>query len=171
MKRKILYFALVIMLITSFAVLTGCGDMSKLAGSVSSVMEEESSEDAEETVIDQTEEQSDDLESTTAEDMVDEQSKETGEEQSEEEQLGDVEEEQHEDVNTITVVLNTNKERLRIHMPGTSCSEKIKEENYLEWTGTSDELINYANEHGYVACGTCHPERKLGIDLPTNKKK
>ena len=47
MKRKILYFALVIMLITSFAVLTGCGDMSKLAGSVSSVMEEESSEDAE----------------------------------------------------------------------------------------------------------------------------
>ena len=171
MKRKILFLALVIVLITSFAVLIGCGDMSKLAGSVSSVMEEEPSEDAGETVIDQTEEQSDDLESTTVEDLVEEQSEEASEEQDEEGQPGEVDEEQREDANTITVVLNTNKDRLRIHMQGTSCSEKIHDENYLLWTGTEDELIDYAKKYGYVACGTCHPERKLGIDLPTNKKK
>lgn len=71
---------------------------------------------------------------------------------------------------TVTVILNTNKDRLRIHMPGTSCAEQIHDENYKEWTGTAEELKAFAEQYGYVSCGSCHPDKKLGIDLPQKKK-
>jgi DNA-entry nuclease len=69
----------------------------------------------------------------------------------------------------VTVVLNTNKDRKRIHIPDTRCAKQIHEENYQEWTGTADELKKFAEENGYVPCGTCHPETKLNIDLPKRK--
>ena len=69
----------------------------------------------------------------------------------------------------VTVVLNTNKDRKRIHIPDTRCAKQIHEENYQEWTGTADELKKFAEENGYVSCGTCHPETKLNIDLPKRK--
>ena len=75
------------------------------------------------------------------------------------------------DDRTITVVLNTNEDRKRIHMSNASCVETIKDENRLEWTGTADELKEYAEKNGYVPCGTCHPEKKLNIDLPKRKEK
>lgn len=71
---------------------------------------------------------------------------------------------------TVTVVLNTNKDRRRIHIPGTSCAKQIHTENYEEWTGTAEELKAFAEQYGYVACGSCHPDPKLGIDLPKKKK-
>lgn len=70
----------------------------------------------------------------------------------------------------VTVILNTNKDRKRIHIPGKSCANQIKKEHYLEWTGTADELKEYAEQNGYVACGKCYPEKVLDIDLPINKK-
>lgn len=69
----------------------------------------------------------------------------------------------------VTVVLNTNPDRKRIHIPDTRCAKQIHEENYQEWTGTADELKKFAEENGYVPCGTCHPETKLNIDLPKRK--
>ena len=71
------------------------------------------------------------------------------------------------DDRVVTVILNTNEDRLRIHMPGTTCAKQIHKENYQEWTGTADELKKFAEEHGYVPCGQCHPELELNIDLPT----
>ncbi len=73
------------------------------------------------------------------------------------------------DGSTITVILNTNPDRKRIHMPGTSCADQIHKENYEEWTGTAEELKEFAEKEGYVPCGTCHPEKKLNIDLPKRK--
>ena len=73
------------------------------------------------------------------------------------------------DDRTVTVVLNTNPTRKRIHLADSRCVETIKPENRSDWTGTADELKKYAEENGYVPCGTCHPEKKLNIDLPTKK--
>ena len=73
------------------------------------------------------------------------------------------------DERTVTVVLNTNEDRKRIHMADAHCVETIKPENRSEWTGTADELKKFAEENGYVPCGTCHPEKKLNIDLPKRK--
>ena len=70
---------------------------------------------------------------------------------------------------TVTVILNTNKSRKRIHIPGKHCAETIGANNKQEWTGTEQELIEFAKEYGYVACGSCDPDKELGIDLPTNK--
>ena len=75
------------------------------------------------------------------------------------------------DEGSITVVLNTNPDRKRIHVPGTHCASQIHAENYLEWTGTAKELNEYAKENDYIACGSCHPELKLGIELPTKNDK
>ncbi len=74
------------------------------------------------------------------------------------------------DGNTITVVLNTNKTRKRIHMADSKrCIESINPENYKEWTGTPEELKEFAEKNGYVPCGTCEPGEQLGIDLPKRK--
>ena len=70
----------------------------------------------------------------------------------------------------VTVVLNTNKDRRRIHIPGTSCAKQIHTENYEEWTGTAEELKAFAEQYGYVSCGSCEPDKELGIDLPKKKK-
>jgi DNA-entry nuclease len=73
------------------------------------------------------------------------------------------------DDRVIKVVLNTNEDRKRIHMADAGCVETIKPENRSDWTGTADELKKFAEENGYVPCGTCHPEKKLNIDLPKRK--
>lgn len=86
-----------------------------------------------------------------------------------EQQLDQTEEDQIKDDRVVTVILNTNKNRKRIHLENRSCSNKIGANNKQEWTGTADELIEYARKYGYVACGSCHPEKELDIDLPTNK--
>ena len=75
------------------------------------------------------------------------------------------------DARVITVVLNTNKDRKRIHLPDESCTKDIKPENYAEWTGTEDELEEYARKNGYVPCGRCDPDKKLGLDLPDRNKR
>lgn len=73
------------------------------------------------------------------------------------------------DDRVVTVVLNTNPDRKRIHLSDAKCIEKIKPENRSDWTGTADELKEYAEREGYVPCGTCNPDKKLGIDLPERK--
>lgn len=153
MKKKLLYSALIILMITSMLFISNCSDTSNLAGSVSNVTQE-TPEDTEKNSSGQTEKNTDN-------NNADADDKFTGiaaEANSSEVPY---------DEEVITVVLNTNKDRRRIHIPGTYCAGQIHEENYLEWTGTADELNEYAKKYGYVACGSCHPETKLGIDLPT----
>jgi len=70
------------------------------------------------------------------------------------------------DDRVVTVVLNTNPDRKRIHLKDTHCAGQIHPENYQEWTGTADELKDYAEKEGYVPCGSCHPDTYYGIDLP-----
>ena len=50
-----------------------------------------------------------------------------------------------------TYVLNTNTHKF--HKPGCYSVEKIKPENYAEFTGTREEAIAY----GYDPCKNCNP--------------
>ena len=52
---------------------------------------------------------------------------------------------------TQTYVLNTNTHKF--HKPGCYSVEKIKPENYAEFTGTREEAIAY----GYDPCKNCNP--------------
>ncbi len=52
-------------------------------------------------------------------------------------------------------VLNTNPDRMRIHIPSCSSVQEIKPENY----STTDDY-NWAIAHGYSPCGRCHPDLK-----------
>lgn len=153
MKKKLLYSALIILMITSMLFISSCGDTSNLSGSVSNVTQD-TQEDTEKNSSEQTEKNTDNN-NADADDKL------TGIAA----EVNSSEEPHDEEV--ISVVLNTNKDRRRIHIPGTYCAGQIHEENYLEWTGTADELKEFATKYGYVACGSCHPENELGIDLPT----
>lgn len=50
-----------------------------------------------------------------------------------------------------TYILNTNTHKF--HYPGCSSVKRIKAENYSEFTGSREELIN----QGYDPCGNCNP--------------
>ena len=50
-----------------------------------------------------------------------------------------------------TYILNTNTHKF--HYPGCSSVKRIKAENYSEYTGSREELIN----QGYDPCGNCNP--------------
>lgn len=152
--KRIKHILAFVALLVMGLLITGCGSEINLGASMSGISEIE-----ENTAV------NDEFDEPDESDEYDYDDTKQDEEDEEIEQVG---EEQETDDNTITVVLNTNKERKRIHIPGTSCANQIHEENYLEWTGTEAELINYAKDNGYVACGRCHPDTKLGIDLPKN---
>ena len=154
--KCILVFVAVLMLIL---LITGCGSGIDLSASMAGINENEETQSVE-AEYDESVDTDEDDHDDTEDDEYDEEA----------EKAEPVEEKQEPDDKTITVILNTNKDRMRIHIPGTSCANQIHEENYQEWTGTEEELINYAREYGYVACGRCHPETKLGIDLPTKKQ-
>ena len=141
--KCILVFVAVLMLIL---LITGCGSGIDLSASMAGINETEETPSVEAEYDESVE--------TDEYDNDDTEEDEYDEEDEEGEETEQVEEDQETD-NTITVVLNTNKDRLRIHIPDTSCANQIHEENYQEWTGTEEELINYAREYGYVACGRC----------------
>ena len=150
MKRiKYIIICAALLLILLFA--TGCGSGVSLSASMSGLNETEETSD-----ISDEEEESADIEEYDYEYADDE----------EEEKAEQAEEGKAVDDRVVHVVINTNPDRKRIHIPGTSCADQIHEENYLDWTGTEEELLEYAKEHGYVACGKCHPDTKLGIELP-----
>lgn len=149
MKRiRLLVVFVALLMIVSLA--AGCGSDINLSASMSDLNEPE-----EASVVADEKEESADIEEFDYEYADDE-----GDGQTE-----IIEEKQVVDDKTITVVLNTNKDRKRIHIPDTSCAKQIHKENYLEWTGTESELVEFAIKNGYVACGRCHPDTKLGIDL------
>ena len=60
-------------------------------------------------------------------------------------------EETQQSAETQTYVLNTNTHKF--HKPGCYSVEKIKPENYAEFTGTREEAIAY----GYDPCKNCNP--------------
>ena len=164
-KRILVFVALSVIVL----LITGCGSDINLGASMSELNEPDEASATVEDYDESAEAEEYDNESADADDEEDEHV-ESAEEQitDEEDKQADSAEEQVADDRIVTVILNTNKDRKRIHIPGTSCANQIHEENYLEWTGTESELVEYAKEHGYVACGRCHPDVKLGIDLPHN---
>lgn len=152
--KQIKNFLIVAILLVLLLFATGCGINQNLGASMlqTNEIEEPASE----------EEPAADVDVVEDSDVLEEQQLD----QPEEDQI---EEDQIVDDRVVTVILNTNKDRKRIHLENRSCTNKINAENRQVWTGTADELIDYAREHGYVACGSCHPEKELDIDLPTNK--
>lgn len=152
--RQFKYIVICTTLLLILLLATGCGSEVSLSASMSGLSETEETSD----ISDEDEESAE----------IEEYDYEYADE--EEEQTGQAEENQEGSGKVINVVINTNPDRKRIHIPGTSCADQIHEENYLDWTGTEEELLEYAKEHGYVACGRCHPDTKLGIELPKPSK-
>ena len=166
MKRILVFIALLVML----SLITACGSGVNLSASMSGVNESGEASAAAEKDEDSVETEDFDSEDADFDEAFDEEDDEWAEDSDEDDvDTDEAEEDSAVDGNTITVILNTNEDRKRIHMPDTSCAGQIHEENYQEWTGTEQELIDFANEYGCVACGRCHPDTKLGIDLPKKK--
>lgn len=148
--KRFKYIVICTALLLILLLATGCGSGVSLSASMSGLNETEETTD-----ISDEDEESADIEEYDYEYADDEEAS-----------TGQTEESQTTDGKIVNVVINTNPDRKRIHIPGTSCAKQIHEENYLDWTGTEEELLEYAKENGYVACGRCHPDTKLGIDLP-----
>ena len=166
MKRNLVYIALLVMLLVMLSLITACGSGVNLSASMSGVNESEEASSA----VEEDEETAENVEDADFDEEDADDSDEWAEDIDEDDlDTDEAADNSAVDGNTITVILNTNEDRMRIHMPDTSCAGQIHAENYQEWTGTEQELIDFANEYGYVACGRCHPEKKLGIDLPTKK--
>ena len=167
MKRNLVYIALLVMLLVMLSLITACGSGVNLSASMSGVNESEEASAAVEEDEETAETEDYDAEDVDFDEDNDEESDEWAEDSDEDAvDTDEAEGDSAVDGNTITVVLNTNKDRKRIHLLDTSCAGQIHAENYQESTGTEQELIDFANEYGYVACGRCHPDTKLGIDLP-----
>ncbi len=150
--RRTKYIIICVVLLLILLLATGCGSEVSLGASMSGLNETEETTDISDEDV-----ESEDIEEEEYDyEFADEEA----------EQTEQIEENQADDSGDVHVVLNTNPDRKRIHIPGTSCAGQIKEENYLDWTGTEEELVKYAEENGYVACGRCHPDTKLGIELP-----
>lgn len=156
MKKTLKLFILITALIAALLLGTGCG--AELGASMSPPGAQE-----EESVV------SDDTAESSESDLYQLQNEDTAQTE-DADQIEEDNDSLTSDDRIVTVVLNTNKDRMRIHIPNTSCADQIHEENFQEWTGTADELKEYAKENGYVACGRCHPERELNINLPIKKK-
>lgn len=164
MMKKVKWLTLIAAIIIALICIAGCGMDSSSLGASANIPDASADTIAEEGA--------DEMEAAYNEedvdDIEDDYDVEDLEEITEDEKVAD-DEEKLSDERTITVVLNTNKNRKRIHIPDTRCANQIHEENYLEWTGTAEELIDYAKKNGYVACGMCHPDVELNIELPKNK--
>ena len=165
-KRILVFVALLVIVL----LIAGCGSDMNLGASMSGFSEPEEAPATVEAFDESAEAIEHDYESADADDEEDEQTDPAEEqiEDKEDEQAG-LAQEQVVDDRIVTVILNTNKDRKRIHLDNKSCSNKIGKGNKQVWTGTADELIEYARKYGYIACGSCHPERELSIDLPTKK--
>lgn len=168
MKRIkcILVFVALLMIVL---LLTSCGSDINLGASMSGFNGTEEASPADEEGEESTDIEEYDYEAADTDNEEDEQTNSAQEHVDEEDGQADSVEEQIIDNRIVTVILNTNKDRKRIHLENKSCSNKIGKNNRQEWTGTADELIEYARKYGYVACGSCHPERELDIDLPTKE--
>lgn len=91
---------------------------------------------------------------TSAQEEETQQSTDTNVQQEETQQPADTsvtQQETSQSAETQTYVLNTNTHKF--HKPGCYSVEKIKPENYAEFTGTREEAIAY----GYDPCKNCNP--------------
>ncbi len=65
---------------------------------------------------------------------------------------------------TYAVILNSNPSRMRYHMPSCRGVDEISDEHYQEYELTIEEIKDMQDNHGWIACGWCHPDKKLGIE-------
>ena len=92
------------------------------------------------------------------EEGYDESAEEEASDEIDDESTADIDEETYE------VILNSNPERMRYHLPGCRGVGQISEEHYQEYKLTKEEIKDKEQNDGWIPCGWCHPERKLGID-------
>ena len=139
---------LLIILITALTTFSSCGaDLAASAGNISSDTSVENQAEEETEFNDSIEEDYDD-ESLGNEDY---------EEAEEDGQVDD-------DTGTYKIVLNSNPSRMRYHFPDCRGVDDISEAHYQEYELTAEEIKEKQENAGWIPCGWCHPDRKLGID-------
>ena len=74
------------------------------------------------------------------------------------------EEKSDNNADTYEVILNSNPSRMRYHMPDCRGVDDISKEHYQKYELTKEEIKNKQDHEGWIPCGWCHPDRKLGID-------
>lgn len=76
----------------------------------------------------------------------------------------DTEEEGQSDAETYEIVFNSNPSRMRYHMPECRGVDDISVDHYQKFELTKEEIKDKQENAGWIPCGWCHPDRKLGID-------
>ena len=141
-KDRLKALILVIVMTLICAILPTCGvDLAASASGIKSDSTEEVSSDIEEYESEYSEEA----------EVIDDETDDT------ENGTGDAAE-------TYTVILNSNPSRMRYHMPSCRGVDEISEEHYQECELTAEEIKDKQDNHGWISCGWCHPDKKLGIE-------
>ncbi len=154
---KKLTLVLVVILSMMCVVFSSCGaDLAASAGGISA------ENAAEEQVRSELEESGDEhSEDAELEEDEDEYSDEDAEEYDSE--AADDVETDADNNETYEIVFNSNPSRMRYHLPTCRGVDDISEEHFKKYTLTKEEIKEKQDSEGWIPCGWCHPDKKIGI--------
>lgn len=154
MKRtKLLTLLLVIALVIMSAAFSACGvDLAASAGNISADnLGESSLDETADDYADDLDESSDDEEDADLEEY----DAEYSDDSMDEDVSGNGEK--------YEIILNSNPDRMRYHLPECRGVKQISEEHYQKYELTKEEIKEKEENAGWIACGWCHPDRELGV--------